>query len=126
MHRPVGFRIIGIDHVQLAAPYACEEQARRFFGEVLGMSEIAKPPELATHGGCWFECGDRQLHVGVERDFAPAREAHPAFRVHDLSALKVVLRSKTVDYMDDTSNPEVHRIFVRDPWGNRLEFVEVV
>jgi catechol 2,3-dioxygenase-like lactoylglutathione lyase family enzyme len=126
MHRFMGFQIVGIDHVQLAAPYACEEQARRFFGEVLGMSEIAKPPELAIHGGCWFQCGDRQLHVGVERDFAPARKAHTAFRVRDLSALKVVLRSKTVDYMDDTANPDVRRIFVRDPWGNRLEFVEEV
>jgi catechol 2,3-dioxygenase-like lactoylglutathione lyase family enzyme len=120
----MSFQITGVDHVSLAAPYACEERARRFFGEILGMPEVAKPPDLATHGGCWFQCGDRQLHVGVERDFAPARKAHPAFRVCGLSALKVVLQSESVDFIDDTANADIHRIFVRDPWGNRLEFVE--
>jgi catechol 2,3-dioxygenase-like lactoylglutathione lyase family enzyme len=117
--------ITGIDHVQLAAPARCEEKARWFFGDVLGMRELPKPPELAKRGGCWFQCGQQQLHIGVEKDFAPARKAHPAFAVSDLEELKGKLTATGIAFRDDDSNPGVKRIFVEDPWGNRLEFVEV-
>ena len=58
--------IAGIDHVQLAAPPGCEAAARRFFGELLGLQELPKPPALAVRGGLWFQCGAQQLHIGVE------------------------------------------------------------
>jgi catechol 2,3-dioxygenase-like lactoylglutathione lyase family enzyme len=118
-------KILGIDHVQLAAPAGCEEKARWFFGEVLGMQELPKPSDLAKRGGCWFQCGRQQLHIGVEKDFAPAKKAHPAFAVSAIDALKVRLGENGVKYRDDVSNPGVKRIFAEDPWGNRLEFVEV-
>ncbi len=69
----------GIDHVQLAAPAGCEDDARAFFGELLGLDEIEKPEALRARGGAWFQVGAQQLHVGVEPGFAPARKAHPAF-----------------------------------------------
>jgi len=116
--------IQGIDHVQLAAPPGCEPQARWFFGEVLGMTELEKPEELARRGGCWFACGDQQLHIGVESDFRAAKKAHPAFRVRSLISLKTRLNAYKIAFREDESNPEVKRIFVEDPWGNRLEFVE--
>jgi len=102
----------------------CEEKARWFFGEVLGLKELPKPAELAKRGGCWFQCGAQQLHIGVEQDFAPAKKAHPAFAVDDLDELKQRLRTHNVAFDDDFANPEVRRIFIEDPWGNRLEFVE--
>jgi catechol 2,3-dioxygenase-like lactoylglutathione lyase family enzyme len=58
-----------IDHVQVAAPPGCEEEARAFYGGLLGMREVEKPAALRARGGVWFE----QLHVGVEDDFRPAR-----------------------------------------------------
>ena len=67
-----------IDHVQLAMPAGEEETARRFYRDLLGMAEIPKPPELAKRGGCWFESGTVQIHLGVEQDFRPAQKAHPA------------------------------------------------
>src|ERR1700704_4788768 len=76
-----GMSIVGIDHVQLAAPPGCEDEARRFFGSVLGLREIEKPPSLAPRGGVWFEAGQQQLHVGVQENFAPASKAHPALLV---------------------------------------------
>src|SRR5687768_7878452 len=79
--------IVGLDHVQIAAPPACEEAARRFYGEVLGLSEVPKPPILAARGGVWFQVGAQQLHVGVESEFTPARKAHPAFAVRVLDEL---------------------------------------
>jgi catechol 2,3-dioxygenase-like lactoylglutathione lyase family enzyme len=110
-----------LDHVQLAAPAGCEEAARAFFGELLGLRELEKPPSLASRGGVWFELGDgRQLHIGVEQAFAPARKAHPAFAVDDLDALAARLR----DVQWDDELPGVRRFYAVDPWGNRLEFMQ--
>ena len=61
--------VIGIDHIQLAMPAAGEAEARRLYGDVLGLSELAKPESLAGRGGVWFDCGSLQLHLGVEADF---------------------------------------------------------
>jgi catechol 2,3-dioxygenase-like lactoylglutathione lyase family enzyme len=116
--------IVGIDHVQIAAPPGCEARARWFFGEVLQMEELEKPPELARRGGCWFRCGTQQLHIGVEPDFRPARKAHPALRVKSMVVLKTALNSYKIPFRGDTANPGVKRIFIEDPWGNRLEFME--
>jgi len=102
--------------VQLAAPPGCEAEARRFFGELLGMREVEKPPSLAARGGVWFE----HLHVGVEEDFRPARKAHPAFVVADLDALAAKLGEVTWD----GELPGLRRFYANDPWGNRLEFLQ--
>src|SRR5207342_1796511 len=73
---------IGLDHVQLAAPSGSEDDARRFYGELLGMAELRKPDPLRARGGVWFSCGDdHQLHVGIAEPFAPASKAHPALLV---------------------------------------------
>ena len=79
--------IIGIDHVQVAAPPGCEDEARAFYGGLLGLEELPKPEALAARGGCWFRAGAQELHVGVEEPFAPARKAHPGLVVDDLDAL---------------------------------------
>jgi catechol 2,3-dioxygenase-like lactoylglutathione lyase family enzyme len=117
-------QVLAIDHVQIAAPHGCEIVARQFYGFLLGLEEIEKPPALQSRGGCWFRCGDQQLHVGVERDFQPARKAHPAFRVADLEALRERLRSLRVKVIEDGNLPGARRFYAEDPWGNRLEFVE--
>jgi len=88
----VGVRIRRLDHVQLAMPAGRENDARAFYQGVLGIPEVAKPPQLAARGGCWFEHGDLKVHLGVEADFSPARKAHPAFIVDDLQNLVQRLR----------------------------------
>jgi hypothetical protein len=35
--------VLGIDHVQVAAPPGSEGQARRFYGDLLGLPELPKP-----------------------------------------------------------------------------------
>jgi len=118
-------RVARIDHIQIAAPSGCEAAARYFYGSVLGLKEIEKPPVLAARGGCWFECGSQQLHIGVERNFQPARKAHPAFAVLDLDELRKVLMARDVPVVEDQSLPGARRFYAEDPWGNRLEFVEI-
>jgi catechol 2,3-dioxygenase-like lactoylglutathione lyase family enzyme len=114
--------ITGIDHVQVAAPAGCETQARAFYGGLLGLEELPKPPDLAARGGCWFRAGSQELHVGVEDPFVPARKAHPGFVVADLDALAVRLRANDVEVAYDEAIPGTKRFHAADPFGNRLEF----
>jgi catechol 2,3-dioxygenase-like lactoylglutathione lyase family enzyme len=114
---------LAIDHFQLAMPADEEETARIFFRDLLGMVEIPKPVELAKRGGCWFQSGVVQIHVGVEKDFHPAGKAHPALRCRDYSALVSRLRAAGVCVRDDFEIPGTTRCHVLDPWGNRIELI---
>jgi len=117
--------ILSIDHVQIAMPAGEEEKARAFYVELLGFTEIPKPPELAKRGGAWFQSGNVQLHLGVESNFRPARKAHPAFVVDDLDALTAKIQA--AGYDTDTSQPPLDgykRAHVFDPFGNRIELME--
>src|SRR5581483_1666675 len=69
--------VIGLDHVQVAAPPGCEAEARAFYSGLLGLEELEKPERLRARGGCWFRAGAQELHVGVEEPFAPGRRRHP-------------------------------------------------
>lgn len=120
----MGNQIAGIDHVQIAAPEGCEAAAREFYGTLLGLKELEKPPGLRTRGGCWFQCGPQQLHIGVESEFHPAKKAHPAFAVFNLEALRNSLLARGIRVVEDASIPSTPRFYAEDPWGNRLEFVQ--
>lgn len=117
-------RVVGIDHVQLAMPPGGEEKARVFYGEILGLAEIPKPAELASRGGVWFHCGSRQLHLGVEAEFRPARKAHPALSVEGYAGLVRTLRQAGYEVREDTTLPAITRCFTFDPFGNRIELIE--
>jgi catechol 2,3-dioxygenase-like lactoylglutathione lyase family enzyme len=112
-----------IDHVQLAMPVGEEERARHFYRDLLGMSEITKPQELAKRGGCWFSSGTVQIHLGVEPEFRPARKAHPALRCRDYNALIARLRATNIEVTDDNNIPGVRRCHISDPFGNRIELI---
>ncbi|APR84287.1 Hypothetical protein A7982_09636 [Minicystis rosea] len=120
----------GLDHVQVAAPPGCEGEARAFYGTVLGLPELPKPVEMAKRGGCWFQCGAQQIHIGAEAEFRAAKKAHPAIRLADrasFAALAERLRAAGYEVKRDREmEPEVERFFSNDPWGNRLEMVLVV
>ena len=116
---------IGLDHVQVAAPVGSEGEARRFYGELLGMDEVRKPDALRARGGAWFACGDRQLHVGIAEPFAPATKAHPALLVHssELDRLAQQLEAAGREVRWDEAIPGTRRFYTADPWGNRIELV---
>jgi catechol 2,3-dioxygenase-like lactoylglutathione lyase family enzyme len=118
--------IEGLDHVQVAAPPGCEREARRFYGELLGLAELSKPDALAGRGGAWFACRGQQLHVGVAEDFEAARKAHPALRVTDVAELERLgerLEYAGVAVRWDEDLPGAPRFYIEDPWGNRLELL---
>jgi predicted enzyme related to lactoylglutathione lyase len=117
--------IVGLDHVQVAAPTGCEREARRFYGELLGLAEIDKPEPLRSRGGAWFAVGSQQLHVGVQEPFSPARKAHPALLVDadELDALALRLAEAGAEVIWDEELPGVRRFYSEDPWGNRIELM---
>lgn len=116
--------ILALDHVQLAMPEGAEPQARLFYGAALGLTEVPKPPNLAARGGVWFESGPVRVHLGVEKDFAPARKAHPAFLVDDLEALAARLAAHGFSTREDEPLPGYNRLYVSDPFGNRIELMQ--
>jgi catechol 2,3-dioxygenase-like lactoylglutathione lyase family enzyme len=120
--------LLGLHHVQVAAPRGCETAARAFYGGLLGLPELEKPHRLAVRGGCWFALAGAELHVGVEDPFAPAGKAHPAFLAGSHEELERLARTLSdagvaVTWADDAEIPGQLRFYVDDPWGNRLELV---
>ncbi len=116
--------VLGLDHVQVAAPPGCEDEARAFYGALLELEEVPKPETLAARGGCWFRAAAHELHVGVEEPFTPARKAHPGLVVDGLDELAARLHAAGVEVAWDESIPGVRRCHVADPFGNRLELRE--
>ena len=116
--------IVGFDHIQIAMPPGGEAAARKFYDELLGLHEVAKPEGLARRGGCWFSGPGIAVHMGIEEPFAPQRKAHPAFRVADLEAARMLFEAAGLVMTQDDSVPRVRRFYASDPFGNRLEFIQ--
>ena len=113
-----------IVHVQVAIPVGGEDVAREFYGGLLGLTEVPKPPELAKRGGCWFDlpegtCG--QLHLGADPDFRPAKKGHVAFVVADVAELADTARTGGYEVVEDSAGGS-EQVYIYDPFGNRLEF----
>jgi len=109
-----------LDHVQVAIPPGGEDAARRFYAGLLGLREMEKPEPMRASGGVWFEPG---VHLGVEREFTPARKAHPGLRMRDLDAVATRLETAGADVEWDERWPGVRRFYTSDPFGNRLELL---
>jgi catechol 2,3-dioxygenase-like lactoylglutathione lyase family enzyme len=116
--------VVGLNHIQIEAPAGCEQAARAFFGDLLGLPEIAKPANLQGRGGVWFACGAQQIHIGVTPNFEPRRKGHPALEVRGLNAWRERLAAASVPISDDEPLPGWNRCYIADPWGNRIELLE--
>jgi catechol 2,3-dioxygenase-like lactoylglutathione lyase family enzyme len=124
--RSSDFRVHGSDHVQLAMPAGQEALAREFYVGILGLTEVPKPANLANRGGAWFESGTLRVHLGVEADFHPAKKAHPAFLVRHLDSITQHLQQVGVAVVSDEPLEGYHRIYISDPFGNRIELLEPI
>jgi catechol 2,3-dioxygenase-like lactoylglutathione lyase family enzyme len=116
--------LLGLHHVQLAMPAGEEEAAVRFYGTVLGLEQIPRPLTLSPDGGVWFRRRDLEVHLGVEERFSPAVKAHPAFLVSDVEGLRSRIESAGYRVTDTVQLEGFHRVYVRDPFGNRVELIE--
>jgi catechol 2,3-dioxygenase-like lactoylglutathione lyase family enzyme len=117
--------LLGIHHVQLTVPKGAEAAARQFYRDLLGLTEIDKPASLAARGGLWLQAGDRQVHIGVEEGVDRlATNAHIAYEVRDLSGWQNKLVNAGIAIIDGIPVPGYNRFEFRDPFGNRVEFIE--
>lgn len=117
--------IVGLHHVQVSCPPGSEDALRGFYGEVLGMAEVPKPPALAARGGVWFRAASCEIHCGVEESFLPARKAHPGIAVSDVDYVAIAVGASGAPVRWDDNMPGVRRFHTEDPVGNRLEFQQV-
>ncbi|TDL33075.1 glyoxalase [Jeotgalibacillus sp. S-D1] len=120
----MGFLFKGIDHVQLVAPKGHEDKAREFYTGLLGLKEVPKPENLRGRGGCWFSCGMQEIHIGTLEPFAAPKKAHPALVVEGLVELRDRLEKASYTIEEEEPIAGRDRLFVEDPFGNRIEFME--
>ncbi len=117
--------INNLHHVQLAIPAHGEDTARAFYCGVLGFDEVDKPKSLHAKGGLWLEAGAIQLHLGIDDPFVPAKKAHPAFVVRNLNQAVAALSADAVDVSERSELPLWTRVYIVDPFGNRIEILEL-
>jgi catechol 2,3-dioxygenase-like lactoylglutathione lyase family enzyme len=122
--------IVGLDHVNLLIDDAPDAlgMAQAFYGDLLGLAAIARPPNTDSgRPGAWYRYGVHQLHLTTEPSASKVNRAsrrHPAFRVANAEAMRAKLERAGVEIIPGNVFPGQKRFFVRDPWGNRIEFVE--
>ncbi|MFN8674042.1 MAG: VOC family protein [Candidatus Sericytochromatia bacterium] len=116
-------KIKQLNHIQLCIPIGKENEARNFYSDILGFKEIPKPESLIKNGGLWYELANIQLHLGVE-DFENKSKAHPAFEIENLEQVKNYLKEKKIQINEEIPIPMQNRFSFRDPFGNRIEFLE--
>ncbi len=118
-------KILGIDHAQITIPLDQVDQARAFYCGLLGLSEIPKPRELIDRGGFWLQVGPTQVHIGLEDSVERFRtKAHLAYCVQDLNYWKAKLQGNGVKLDESVPIPGCNRFEFRDPFQNRVEFLE--
>ena len=116
--------LVGIDHIQLAMPAGKEDEARHFYGGLLGLTEVPKPAHLVARGGVWFENASVRIHLGVDPDFRPARKAHPGLLVSNLNALLEILRTAGHQVSEGDLREAYEHAYIEDPFGNRIELIQ--
>jgi catechol 2,3-dioxygenase-like lactoylglutathione lyase family enzyme len=119
--------LLKVHHAQITIPKGSEDQARKFYCEFLGLKEIPKPQALQTRGGFWLELGSLQIHVGTEENLDRTQtKAHLAYLVEDLEEWRVKLENYGIKIIEGIPIPEYNRFEFRDPFGNRVEFLESI
>lgn len=119
-------RLVGIHHVQLAMPEGEEADAVAFYADTLGLEQIPKPELLSPRGGVWFRSGTLEVHLGIEDGFRPAIKAHPAILVAGLEKLRAQIEKAGYKVSDSVPIEGFSRVYVRDPFGNRIELIEEI
>ena len=119
--------ILSLDHVQVAIPAGGEETARSFYIGILGFTEQEKPAAMAGRQSMWLIAGPVNLHLGIEADsdFHAARRAHPALTVDNLDEIVAACQLVGLPTRADTPIGNFRRTHVFDPFGNRIELMEI-
>lgn len=111
-----------LNHLQICIPVGKEDEARKFYTEIIGLVEIPKPKELLQNGGLWYQVGDIHLHIGTENEISRSKR-HPAFEIENLNDARDVLQKNNIKVKEEIQIPGQERFTFFDPFGNRIEFL---
>jgi catechol 2,3-dioxygenase-like lactoylglutathione lyase family enzyme len=114
-------------HVNVTVPKSLEDQAKHFYGVVMGLQEVPKPESSRGRGGAWYQLGHMQLHLSIEEPLGTncISKRHVCYTVSDLAEAEERFREAGVEiFPDDLPTPGWSRFYVRDPGGNRLEIAQ--
>jgi len=115
-----------LDHVMLCIPVGAEHAARDFYAGVLGLEELTDLGYPLPKGAIWFQLGDIQLHIRAEENHGVSSDRHPAFEVKNLEAARTLLEKNGINVKNDSPIPGRNRFSFRDPFGNRIELLEMI
>jgi len=119
--------VLGLHHAQITIPRGAEERGRQFYCHLLQLPEIPKPAPLQDRGGFWLQVGNRQIHIGTEDGVErKATKAHLAYEVNDLAKWRQRLQENNMQILDGIAIPGFVRCEFRDPFGNRIEFIQAL
>lgn len=119
--------LLRVQHAQITIPKGSESEARKFYCDILGLREIPKPESLQSRGGFWLALNEFQIHVGTEDGFDRAKtKAHLAYEVEDLDGWRERLEAIGIEIIEGIPIPAFSRFEFRDPFGNRVEFLEAI
>jgi catechol 2,3-dioxygenase-like lactoylglutathione lyase family enzyme len=116
-------KIKRLHHIQICIPAGFEDDARRFYTDILGFPEIEKPKVLKPNGGLWYKMGESEMHIGIEPEIYPSKR-HPAFEVEDIAGVRKFLEANNISYQEEKPLPGQQRISFLDPWKNKIELLE--
>jgi catechol 2,3-dioxygenase-like lactoylglutathione lyase family enzyme len=115
------FHVTQIDHVSVIITDV--ERSRRFYRDLLGLKEIAKPRTF-DFVVLWFDLGNQHLHLllkGLPDTLSPR---HFALRVRDAAEARRYFQQHQVALQETTPIPGADRFFIHDPDGNRIEIIQ--
>lgn len=119
--------IIGLHHAQITIPKGAEDEGKKFYCQLLGLQEKEKPKSLQGRGGFWLQVGESEVHIGTENGIDRLKtKAHLAYQVDDLSFWRETLERNDIHIIESVPIQGFERFEFRDPFGNRVELIQVV
>jgi catechol 2,3-dioxygenase-like lactoylglutathione lyase family enzyme len=112
-----------LDHVQICIPNGKENEARHFYTDIIGLTEIPKPEALIPNGGLWYQVADIQFHIGTENEINKSKR-HPAFEISNLEDARQYLIQHGVTLKEEIQIAGQKRFSFIDPFGNRIELLQ--
>jgi catechol 2,3-dioxygenase-like lactoylglutathione lyase family enzyme len=115
-----------LQHVSVAIAAGGADQARAFYGDLLGLEEKPVPPKLDPSELVWFHLGgDLELHLMQTGD-EPPPGAHFCIAVDSgLDELRARLEAAGIETRTPTEIVGRPRFMCHDPFGNLVELTQL-
>ena len=115
-----------LQHASVPMPPGGEAEARRFYGDALGLQEVEPPAAIQHLRLVWFRVGDGdEIHCFTEAAGPNCAAQHVCLQVDDLDVFRTRLAEHGVAIEESIAIPNRPRCFVTDPFGNGIELTQI-